>query len=389
MPRYDPTVACLNTGHVLVHLAMLIFPTAVLALEPAWHIPYGQLLSLSLGGLVAYGAGSLPAGWLGDRWSRHRMMTIFFFGLGLALIATGLVQGPVGMAIGLTLIGLFASIYHPVGIAMLVENRGKVGRALGVNGVFGNAGIAGAALITGALAQAIGWRAAFVLPGALSILAGIAFLLWVRPTPARAVERPRAAPVPARALMWRIGFVLLLSTVCDSIVFNATTIAMPKVFAEHLAGWTHSTLEVGALLSFVYLVAAMAQLLVGHLIDRVSLRGIFVPIAALQVPFLIAASRAEGQIIIPVALALMFLMFGLIPIGDAMVARHVEESWRSRVYAVSYVTSFGAGPLAIPLIAAFHVESGGFSGLFLALAAISIGTVTAALVFPRAVAATD
>jgi MFS family permease len=181
--------------------------------------------------------------------------------------------------------------------------------------------------------------------------------------------------------------VLLLSTVCDSIVFNATTIAMPKVFAEHLARWTSSTFEIGAFLSFVYLVAAMAQLLVGHLIDRVSLRGIFVPIAALQVPFLIAASRAEGQIIIPVALALMFLMFGLIPIGDAMVARHVEESWRSRVYAVSYVTSFGAGPLAIPLIAVFHVESGGFSGLFLALAAISIGTLAAALVFPRAVPA--
>jgi MFS family permease len=79
----------------------------------------------------------------------------------------------------------------------------------------------------------------------------------------------------------------------------------------------------------------------------------------------------------------MFVVFGLIPIMDAAVAKYVDDRWRSRVYAVSYVVSFGIGPAAIPLIAALHGESGGFPYLFFVLALIAVGTLAAGLVLPR------
>ncbi len=147
----------LNLGHTLDHLLMLIFPTVVLAMDAELGSGYADLLPLSLGGFIAFGAFSIPAGWLADRWSRQGMMTAFFFGIGTASILTGFATGPVQIALGLTLVGVFAAIYHPVGIAMLVANRENLGRVLGVNGVFGNVGVAFSALIAGALADAIGW----------------------------------------------------------------------------------------------------------------------------------------------------------------------------------------------------------------------------------------
>jgi len=170
----------LNLGHAFDHLLMLIFPTVVLAMSAELGRGYADLLPLSLGGFIAFGACSIPAGWLADRWSRTGMMTVFFFGIGTASILTGFASGAVQIALGLTLIGVFAAIYHPVGIAMLVANRENVGRVLGVNGVFGNVGVAFSALLAGALAEAAGWRAAFIVPGAIALGVGVAFALAAR-----------------------------------------------------------------------------------------------------------------------------------------------------------------------------------------------------------------
>src|SRR5437868_11900810 len=71
----------INIGHFLDHLAMLIFPTVVLALARDWDRSYSELLPLTLGGFIAFGAFALPAGWLADHWSRYRIMLVFFFGL--------------------------------------------------------------------------------------------------------------------------------------------------------------------------------------------------------------------------------------------------------------------------------------------------------------------
>ena len=142
----------LNVGHAYDHLFMLLFPTVVLVLEREWNRPFSELLPYALGGFIAFGLGALPAGLLGDRWSRPHMMTIFFLGIGGASILTGMAAGPWGLAAGLTLIGLFASIYHPVGVAMVVQGVENVGLRLGVNGVAGNLGVAAAALTAGALA---------------------------------------------------------------------------------------------------------------------------------------------------------------------------------------------------------------------------------------------
>ena len=170
----------LNVGHFLDHLFMLIFATvAALRLAEEWGMSYAALIPYATPGFVAFGIGAIPAGWIADKWSREGMMVIFFIGIGASSIATALAGSPVEIALGLLAIGGFAAIYHPVGLAMVVHGRKKTGIPLAVNGVFGNLGVAAAALLTGWFIDTGGWRNAFVLPGAVSIGLGAAYAAFV------------------------------------------------------------------------------------------------------------------------------------------------------------------------------------------------------------------
>ena len=372
----------LNLGHTLDHLLMLIFPTVVLAMGEELGGGYAELLPLSLGGFIAFGVFSIPAGWLADRWSRFGMMVVFFFGIGAAGILTGFATGRLQIALGLTLIGVFAAIYHPVGIAMLVAGRDNVGRVLGVNGVFGNVGVAFSALMAGALADTVGWRAAFIVPGAIALAVGVAFAFFGREAPGTVPARKSDARRLPRADLARVFAILTVATACGGVIFNATTISMPKVFDERLSALTHSTFGIGVLVCGVYLLAATAQLCVGCWLDRRSLKSAFVPVVALQVPLLLLAGTTENTLMLLVAVAMMFFVFGQIPINDAMVARYTAEAWRARAYAVRYVVSFTASALAVPLVAWLYGSSGDFRLLYYVLGALAFAIFAAALFFP-------
>jgi MFS family permease len=375
-------VPFINLGHLLDHLVMLVFPTVVIALGREWDRPYSELLPLALGGFIAFGAFAIPAGWLADHWSRYKMMALFFFGIGLSLFATGFAQAPWQIAVGLTLVGMFAAIYHPVGIAMLVAAPEKMGLALGWNGLWGNLGLAAAALVAGALMDLAGWRAAFFVPGAASVAAGIAFLLLVKdPGPVARKSRKIGLAIDG-ATMARIFAILIVVTACGGVIFNSTTVAMPKVFDERLRELTQTNLGIGALVAFVYSVAAFAQVVVGSLIDRVDMRRLMIAMALAQIPLLALAANSQGWVMLAAAILMMLAVFGQIPLNDAIVGRYCSDEYRSRVYAVRYVITFTVAAVAVPLISALHATAGGFRNVFLVLACLALAILAAALFFP-------
>lgn len=375
-------IGFINLAHALDHMMMLIFPTAVLGMSASFGLSYDALLPLTIGGFVAFGAGSIPAGWLGDRWSRRKMMAVFFFGGSAACLLTAAAPTPALLFCGLTLIGLFGSIYHPVGTALLVDGADRLGRVIGINGVWGNMGISGAALVTGLLTQSLGWRAAFAVPGLAALALGAAFLRLAEEPVRVAPMREAAISAPPRALMIRAFLVLLAVTVTGGIVFNAATIAMPKLIEERIAALADAPLLIGLFAAGIYAFGALSQWLIGRLIDRWPLKQVFLPLAALQAPCLIVASLTSDWALLPVAAATMFALFGQVTINDAMVARYSSGAWRARVYAMRYFVSFGASALAIPLVRLTH-GSGGFSALLLVLAGLAAVTLAAAALFPH------
>jgi MFS family permease len=381
MPQARIVNLFLNIGHALDHLMMLVYATAVIGIASELNLTYNEMLPLATGAFVMFGLGSLPAGWLGDHWSRRGMMIVFFIGLGLSSIAVALCSTPVQIVVTLTVLGIFAAIYHPVGIAMLVQDAKKVGITIGINGLAGNLGIAFAAILSGLLMQRYGWRSAFIAPGVLSIVTGIAFWLLVPKESMAAAKRPKKQVSLPRSVVLRAFIVMTAVAICSSLIFNFTTNSMPKVFDERITGITKDPAVIGLFLGGVYALASLAQLLVGTLIDRFPLKSIILPVVILQVPLFALAASAQDWSMLVLSTGFMLLVFGQIPFGDSMIAQYFDDSMRSRVYAVRLTISFGASAVAINLIAAINAW-GGFHAVMLTLSVVAVGSFVAALFLP-------
>lgn len=389
----------LNLGHFLDHLFTLIFATvAALALSREWGLSYGELLAYATPGFFAFGLFSLPAGWLADKWSREGMIAVFFVGIGISSIAIAFAQTPLQMGIGLFIVGVFAAIYHPVGLAIVTARWKNTGMRIAVNGVWGNLGVASAALITGYFIDHGGWRAAFVVPGLLTIVIGILYAIhqWpeVSHRKAPAAAATTAAPVQTadyKALLMRISAIVFLTTAVSSIIFQSTTFALPKIFDERLQGiatsmaqWLSSSgvpaakgdiaTVLGAFTFLVFAVASMAQLAVGHLLDKWGPRIVFLIVATIQIVFFSLMPGLHDGFALAAALGFMLGAFGQIPINDFMIGKMASGEARARVYGVRYVVSFTALAAALPLIG-FVYENYGFDTLFKVMA------VSAAVIF--------
>src|SRR5580692_5598160 len=173
-------IGFMNWAHALDHFVILIYPTVVIELEVVYGRSYASLIWLSTASFVAFGLFSLPAGWLGDRWSRRNLMFAFYLGCGASLIAAALAPSLYVLGFALFSLGIFAAIYHPVGTAMIIEKATQRGRTLAFNGVCGNLGVSLAAGITATLTEVMSWRGAFLVPGVICI-ATAAVYLWLVP----------------------------------------------------------------------------------------------------------------------------------------------------------------------------------------------------------------
>jgi MFS family permease len=379
----------LNAGHFLDHFFTLIFATvAALALYREWGVSYADLLKYATPGFFAFGVFSLPAGWLADKWSRDGMMCVFFIGIGLASIATAFAQSPLQIAIGLFVVGMFAAIYHPVGLAIVVEKWKNTGMRIAVNGVWGNLGVASAALITGYFIDHGGWRIAFVVPAIVSILIGIAYATLMWPQITRPKVRTRSAsstrdlPESIKALLMRVSMIVFLTTAVSSIVFQSTTFALPKVFDERLGDLAVSATAVGQLAFVVFALASLGQLVVGHYLDKLGPRTVFIAAASAQVVFFALMPGLLGWPALLCAMAFMLAAFGQIPINDYMIGRLADGEWRARIYGVRYVISFTALAAALPLIS-FIYGNWGFDALFRVLTLSATVILAAVLMLPQ------
>jgi MFS family permease len=376
------TLLFVNIAHFLDHYFLLIFPTAVLAIHPAWNMTYGEALALGTPGFVAFALCTPLAGWLGDRYGDKPLMTAFFIGIGLSSVATGFATGPVTLAIALTGIGAFASIYHPVGTAMVVRLAAKTGRALGVNGVYGNLGVAAAAGATGLLAGYFGWRAAFIVPGALTVLIGLAFAITAAIDGKTAGGADQRHVATSRVELIRVLAVVFVAGLFGGIAFNGITVALPKVFEERLGDGAANVEAVGAYASLVFALAAFTQIPVGRLIDRIGGKPVMIVLTGLQALLFLALSRIDGPVSVIVAVPLMLAVFGEIPVSAWLIGHYVVPSWRSRVYSIQYLLTLGVSSAVVPLIAVLHERTGSSTALLMVLAGAMAAVFAMAMMLP-------
>jgi len=378
-------IGLINYAHLITHYSLLILPTAVLAMAVSgsgFGTDYGEILSLATGMFVLYGLFSLPQGWLAQRVGRVPLLAVFFIGTGLSLIGCGFATAPWMLAVALATAGLFSAIYHPIGTAMLVDAAGdKVGRAVGMNGVFGNVGVALAPVITAFLLAHGGWRWAFIVPGALAVLGGA---LWLRLSGPDVIGHRSGRPFPAipRHLVRRAVVVLLLIAASSGLVFNAFTVLLPKLMAERLASAPGLLPLVGLAAFGVTLCGALTQFSVGRAIDRTTLKRVFLPFGLILAPAMAGLAFADGWLVLPLAGVVAAVIFGQVTVNETMTARYLSPALRTRMYSVRFFVGFLGAASAPPLVGLLHDRTGSLSAVLLVLAAFALVTMGCALAFP-------
>jgi MFS family permease len=372
----------LNVAHAVDHWVLLIFATAVATIATEFGFTrWEDLMPYATGAFFAFGFGSLPAGRLGDTWGRRPMMLTFFFGLGASLLLVAMATGPWQIALALTAMGVFSAIYHPVGIPMLLRDSKRPGRTIGINGLAGNLGIALAALVTGVLVKYFGWRTAFVVPALVSIALGLLFARLSPPEGEPPTRRKASAETLPPGVLARVFAVVTVTATTGALLFNFTTNGNTELLREKMAAVVSDPAALGLLLALVYAIASLAQVVVGHLIDRFPLKKLLLAIVALQVPLFALASQAQGWTFFVLSILFMGVVFGAIPFIDAIIVRFVDDPYRSRVAGARMALSFSISSLAVYLLGPV-VKSSGFDALLLAMAGIAVVTFSAAIWLP-------
>lgn len=384
-----PTTLLLNIAHALDHMFLLIFATAVTSIAQDFGVSrWEDLMPYSVGAFFFFGLGSLPAGRLGDLWGRRQMMILFFAGIGLASILVALTNSPLQLALALALLGCAASIYHPVGIPMLVQGATCPGWTIGVNGLAGNLGLALAAMVTGLLVKYLGWRMAFVIPGVISIFCGLAFARW---TPKEATAPAKKKTTVGRhdgISMATLMLIMTTAATSGSMLFNFSTSSNYELLSSKFTEISKDPAQLGLLLALVYVAASVTQLLIGNLLDKVALKTLYRAVIVAQVVALLLATAADGWTFYLAQLLFMAAIFGAIPFTDAMIVRYVDDAVRSRVSGMRLAVAFGASSIAVWLIGPI-VKAAGFTSLIWVMVATSCVTLTVVNLLPNATSNTN
>jgi len=373
-------------GHLYIHLCTAFFFVIVLSLESVWQRPYHELIELWTLGSLMVGVVALPAGMLSDRVGAARMMVAFFLGMGGFAIAAGLTDSSNALMWCLTGIGVFAAIYHPVGIPWLVRNaRTRRGKVLGFNGIFGSLGTALAGLVAGSLIDLSSWRAAFIVPGVVSVLTGVALLgSMLRGDISDATVATRNEVKIRRSDMWRVFGILVTTMFLLALVYQSIQTSLPKLVEQRHQGLAgDGILGVGLLVAVIYTAAAFMQVVGGHLADRFPLKPVYVGALLIQVPSLWLAASLGGLPLLMVATIMVMAGVGALPAENMLLARYTPESRHGLVFGIKFVLAFGAAPLAVQLVATITGRTGDFYWVYAVLAAFALVAACAALLLPR------
>ena len=378
----------LNIGHLLDHFMMLIFAKAAFDAGREFGLNYEEIIVYGTLGVILFGAAAPLAGWLADKYSRAILITVYPFGLGLGAIMASFSQSTEMLGISLGVMGFFAAIYHPVGIAMLTKRPGKVGLRVGINGVWGNMGVAAAPILTGFLIAYADWRLGFIIPAILCFCFGL-FQLFAFVEDESAINKTNKSNIKALSFSsfgegWKmVLFALSITTLSGGFIFGALTFLIPRLFEVNMVQISSDVAITGVLAGLVYGVASFSQIGTGWLVDKVPAKYVLSAMGLGQLIFIYIASQSLDYSLLFMMLAAMIFVFGQVPITDVVLVKYIKDSWRGRVLSIKFMINLSAGASVLPITSLLLKNGYNFSFVLQCLAIISIFIIISGLLLPN------
>lgn len=313
----------------------------------------------------------LPVGVLSDRVGRRRMIVLGIFVSALGAFLCGVAPSIHVLIAGRALWGTGGAMYFGASTVMVLDmfQEGR-GQALGIFQGIEFAGRLIGSPIGGALAEYLGFRAAFLATGG-TLLGGVLVALLSsgfqesRPavgTPGRGAARP---PAMASLLLLRSPAILLPALLGFYRTFNAQGITQTLVplFQTDALGFT--PFLIGLLGTFRTVGVVVMTLSCGYLMDRLGAKPLLltgVILTMLGNELYLGVGSLEGQV-----LASLFAGFGagmMVVVLPLVVSEAVDEAIRGAAMG-AYRTIFNIGSFIGPICATTISElQGALPGTF-------------------------
>lgn len=435
-------VLLVSCCHALVHVYEQSFSSVEQLIADAFGVSQATTGLLGTSFRLPFGLCALAAGWLADRWGQKAMLVVYLVGCGLTSLflfsvgKTAAVTHNISVLfIALPILGLFASIYHPAGLALIAQRTTPENRplSLGYHGILGSLGIAtGPLLASWVLYSGGSWESFYLalsVPGIL--LAAVVFFALrddrAQPAPvtqssadeqarlpglsvrgglppqnepqdgdrAQAAVGPIIADSPAAPLSenagpsvsaaaeekpaWSRYFLLIAATTLAGFVYSAVMTFLPRYLDDsglfpQLPRETVRNILSGAVL----LLGMIGQYTAGRWATPRTLERMLAGVFWASLPLLIAMGAVSGAWRVLAAAIFMPVFFMHQPLYNSLVAKYVPRRRRSMAYGLSFTLSFGGGSIGPAVIGFIQAGSGDYCNLVsYVVLALTIGAAAA------------
>ena len=368
MPKHETRIlffCC--AAHFLTHFYVLTFPALIMPISRDLGLPLSQVVSIGFTMYLLYGVLAVPWGYVSDRWGHKWAMALGVITAGLGMAAAAVLNKPSLMALAFTLIGIGCAAYHPSGMALISQGIARRGRALGINGIWGNAGIAAAPFAAGWLNYAFGWQKSLMVLGAMGVLLGIATFLFSAPV-MRGTDKIKLEPLENRTAR-RLFLVFALGMVFSGFMYRSFTVILPSFLEFRLGSVTmfikellvsrfarieqragFDTLIANLVATSIYIIGILGQAIGGRVADRYSLKWAYLCYFCLAAPFAVAMVFLDSALLILAGGLFVFFSLGMQPVENSLVAFLTPARWRSMSYGIKFTLLFGVGSFAVNLV---------------------------------------
>lgn len=348
MDGQDRSIIAISGSHGIMHAYLVLLPAMIPILQ-------GDLGDIGTVGMLAslvslfYGWFSLPVGFIADKYSRRLLIAASMVLCGGASIIVGLSPNVPVAAIGMIILGIGASLYHPCGYAhMALVSDEMRGRYMGYQGLGGDMGMAVSFLTSSILGASFGWRMTFLIWGVVGLAIAAVDLLVIKdivcevdPTQLRKgpVETVRRmfATAERRTLLLTFVIVVISGMLWTGVSnFIMVYITDVKVVALVIAGGL-STLK--------YTVGAFAMIIGGVLSDKLGRKKLLLFGYSLFAVSLVALTLAPSNLLILAGLVVV-LGFAFFVTQSPMNALLGDISHKDTVgvtYGVNFTLKYGIG----------------------------------------------
>jgi MFS family permease len=375
MNDQDRSIIAISGSHGIMHAYLVLLPAMIPILQ-------GDLGDIGTVGMLAslvslfYGWFSLPVGFIADKYSRRLLIAASMVLCGGASIIVGLSPNVPVAAVGMIILGIGASLYHPCGYAhMALVSDEMRGRYMGYQGLGGDMGMAVSFLTSSILGSSFGWRMTFLIWGVVGLAMAAVDLLVIKdivcevdPTQLRKgpVETLRRmfATAERRTLLLTFVIVVISGMLWTGVSnFIMVYITDVKMVALVIAGGL-STLK--------YTVGAFAMIIGGTLSDKLGRKKLLLFGYSLFAVSLVALTLAPSNLLILAGLVAV-LGFAFFVTQSPMNALLGDISHKDTVgvtYGVNFTLKYGVG-FFTPAIAGWLAVNYSLNHVFYFFAALS------------------